>query len=199
MQSVEQQILTRMSKKPKGTLFFPEDFQLGATSEAIRKALQRLGEKGAIKRIAQGIYVQPKISSYIGEVLPTAEEVALAIAKRDKIRMVPTGVYALHALGLSTQIPLNLVFLTDGPARTIKVGKRTIKLKRTAPKNLIAKGKISSLVIQALREIGKDKMTPEELKKIQTLLKEEDPKLLQHDIKLAPEWIRQIMKGALDE
>ena len=71
------------------------------------------------------------MNAYIGEVLPTAEEVAQAIAKRDKIRLVPTGAYSLHALGLSTQIPLKLVFLTDGAARTIKVGKRTIKLKKT--------------------------------------------------------------------
>ena len=112
-----------------------------------------------------------------------------------KIRFV----YSLHALGLSTQIPLKLFFLTDGTARTIKVGKRSIKLKRTAPKNLMSKGKISSLVIHALREIGKDKATPAELEKITKLLKEEDPQLLRHDIKLAPEWIRQIMKGALDE
>ena len=79
-------------------------------------------KKGIIKSVAQGFYVQPKINSYIGEVLPTVEEVAQVIAKRDRIRLVPSGVYALHALGLSTQIPLNLVFLTDGPARTIKVG-----------------------------------------------------------------------------
>lgn len=199
MQSIEKQIEDMIGRTKKGALLFPEDFRQLGSSEAIRLALHRLVKKGIIKRVAQGIYVQPKISSYIGEVLPTAEEVAQAIAKRDKIRMVPTGVYALHALGLSTQIPLNLVFLTDGPARTIKVGKRTIKLKRTAPKNLMAKGKISSLAIQALREIGKDKAKPDELVKIKSLLKQADPKLLKHDIKLAPEWIRQIMKGALDE
>ena len=199
MQSIEKQIEDMIARTKRGSLLFPEDFRHFGSSEAIRLALHRLEKKGIIKRVAQGIYVQPKISTYIGEVLPSAEEVALGIAKRDKIRIVPTGVYALHALGLSTQIPLNLVFLTDGPARTVKVGKRTIKLKRTAPKNLMAKGKISSLVIQALREIGKDKATPEELDKMLKLLKEEDLQALKHDIKLAPEWIRQIMKGALDE
>jgi len=199
MQSIEGQIGILILSKPRGTLYFPEDFQHIGSSEAIRKALQRLENKGSIRRVAHGIYVRPKESSYIGEVLPTAEEVAEGIAKRDKIRIVPTGVYALHALGLSTQIPLKLVFLTDGAARTIKVGKRTIKLKRTTPKNLIAKGKISSLVIQALREIGKDKARPTELKQIIKLLKKEDRQLLIHDIKLAPEWIKQIMKEAIDE
>jgi len=179
-------------------LLFPDDFADKGSADSIRKALQALKDKGLIKAVAHGIYVRPKMNSYIGEVLPTAEEVAQAIAKRDKIRLVPTGAYSLHALGLSTQIPLKLVFLTDGAARIIKVGKRTIKLKKTTPKNLLAKGKISSLVIQALREIGKDKVRPVELKQIIQLLKKEDQQLLKHDIKLAPEWIKQIMKKAID-
>jgi hypothetical protein len=198
MQSIESQIERLMLSKPKGTLFFPEDFQHTGSSEAIRKALQRLENKGSIRRVAHGIYVRPKENSFVGQVMPTAEEVAVGIAKRDRIRIVPTGVYALNALGLSTQVPLKIVLLTDGAARTIKVGKRTIKLKRTTPKNLVAKGKISSLVIQALREIGKDMARPTELKQIIKLLKEEDHQLLKHDIKLAPEWIKQIMKGAID-
>lgn len=198
MKSTEEQIVELVSSSPRGTLFFPEDFEETGSSEAVRKALQRLENKGGIRRVAHGIYVLPKESSYIGEVMPSAEEVAEAIAKRDKIRIIPTGVYALHALGLSTQIPLKLVFLTDGAARTINVGKRTIKLKRTTPKNLMAKGKISSLVIQALREIGKDMVRPDELTQILKLLKEEDQQDLRHDIKLAPEWIKQIMKGAID-
>lgn len=130
--------------------------------------------------------------------MPTAEEVAQGIAKRDKIKLVPTGVYALNALGLSTQVPMKLVFLTDGAPRSINVGKRTIKLKRTTPKNLLAKGKISALVIQALREIGKGKSTEAEIQKIVTLLKKEDKKKLIHDIDLAPVWIKQVMQQALE-
>lgn len=119
--------------------------------------------------------------------------------RRDKIRLVPAGAYARYALGLTTQVPLNLVFLTDGAARTIKVGKRTIKLKRTTPKNLMARGAVSALVIQALRDMGKDKVTDEELEKVVGLLRKEDAKKLEHDILLAPEWIKTIMKKALDE
>lgn len=198
MQKTEENIEKSIKGKPKGTLLFPEDFVKYGTSVAIRKALQRLREKGVIKQVTHGIYVCPKINDFIGEVMPTAEEVAKGIAKRDKIKIVPTGAYALNALGLSTQIPLNLVFLTDGAARKIKVGKRTIKLKKTTPKNLLAKGKISALVIQALREIGKDKATNDELNKIVELLKKEDKRNLKHDITLAPEWIKEIMKLALN-
>ena len=199
MQSVESKIEKSIKAKPRGFLLLPDDFAQHGSAESVRKALQSLREKGLIRSVAHGIYVRPVISEYIGEVLPTAEEVAETIARRDKIKLIPTGVYALHALGLSTQIPLNLVFLTDGAPRTIKVGKRTIKLKKTTPKNLKAKGKISSLVIQALREIGKDKATEEEVDTILRLLQKEDSNTLQHDITLAPEWIKRIMKQALNE
>ena len=74
--------------------------------------------------MAQGIYARPIISKYIGEVLPSAEIVAKGIAKRDRIRIVPTGVYAL---GLSTQVPMKLVFLNDGAQREIKIDKLSIK------------------------------------------------------------------------
>ncbi len=198
MQKTEESIEKSVKSKPNGVLLFPEDFTKHGTSAAIRKALQRLREKGIIKQVAHGIYVRPKKNEFIGEVMPTAEEVAKGIAKRDKIKMVPTGTFALNALGLSTQVPLKLVFLTDGAARIIKVGNRTIKLKKTTPKNLLAKGKISALVIQALREIGKDKVTEDELNKITKLLKKEDKKNLIHDIALAPEWIKIILRKALN-
>ena len=143
MKSIELQIENNIESQTRGTLFFPDSFNNFGSSEAIRKALQRLEEKGFITRVAQGIYVRPIISEYIGEVLPSAEEVAKCIAKRDRVKIVPTGVYALNALGLSPQIPMNLVYLTDGAPRIIKIGKRTIKFKKTTPKNLLAKGEIT--------------------------------------------------------
>ncbi|WP_200979813.1 DUF6088 family protein [Echinicola sp. 20G] len=197
MMNTERAIEKSIKSKPKGTLFFPEDFREYGSGVAVRKALQRLKEYGTIKSLAQGIYVRPKINPLIGEVLPTADEVAQAIAKRDKIRIVPTGTYALNALGLSTQVPMKLVFLTDGAPREIKLGKRSIKLKKTTPKNLAAKGSISALVIQALREIGKDHLSTAEKFRIIELLKSENPRHLKHDMDLAPVWIRQIMEKAL--
>jgi hypothetical protein len=197
VQSIEDKIYKKISRIKRGELLFPDDFNDLGSSEAIRLALHRLEKKKQIVRVAQGIYVRPIKSEYIGEVLPSAEEVAKGIAKRDRIRIVPTGVYALSALGLSTQVPLKLVFLSDGAARVVKIGNRTIKFKKTTPKNLLAKGKISSLVIQALREIKINNVTDEEEKKIIDLLKKEKPVDLLHDIKLAPVWIQKIMTKAL--
>ena len=197
MKSVESKIIEAIKKISKGVLIFPEDFQELGTSEAVRLALHRLEKDTTITRVAQGIYVRPKNNKYIGNLIPSAEEVADAIAKRDRIRTLPTGSYALNALGLSTQIPMKIVLLTDGSPREIKVGKRTIKFKKTTPKNLSAKGEISKLVIQALKEIGLNKQTLLEEEKIIELLKKENTKHLMHDIKLAPVWIQKIMKRAL--
>lgn len=197
MQSVEKHIERSIKSKPMGTLVLPSDFLLYGEPKAVQKSLERLEDKKVIVRVAQGIYVRPKISKLIGALTPTAEEVAEAIAKRDKIRTVPTGSYALNALGLSTQVPMNIVLLTDGSPREIKVGKRKIKFKKTTPKNLMAKGKISRLVIQALKEIGIGKVKEDEEQKILNLLKKENEKDLKHDITLAPVWIQKIMKKAL--
>lgn len=175
----------------------PTDFSDLGSSEAVRVSLFRLEKQGVISRVAQGIYVRPKESKLLGKLLPTAEEVAEAIAKRDRIRTVPTGSYALNALGLSTQVPMNIVLLTDGSPREIRVGKRKIKFKKTTPKNLLARGKTSRLVIQALKETGNGRLNETEEKKIINLLRYESEKDLRHDIALAPVWIQKIMIKAL--
>jgi hypothetical protein len=195
--SIEECVLKRIKTLAKGQLMMPTDFSDLGSSEAVRVSLFRLEKQGVISRVAQGIYVRPKESKLLGKLLPTAEEVAEAIAKRDRIRTVPTGSYALNALGLSTQVPMNIVLLTDGSPREIRVGKRKIKFKKTTPKNLLARGKTSRLVIQALKETGNGRLNETEEKKIINLLRYESEKDLRHDIALAPVWIQKIMIKAL--
>ena len=97
MKSVETKIVEAIRSKPRGVLIFPEDFHEMGTSEAIRVALHRLEKDNIITRVAHGIYVRPKMSTFIGQIFPTAEDIAAAIAKKDRIRTVPTGTYALNA------------------------------------------------------------------------------------------------------
>ena len=98
-----------MKRAEPGTLFFPEQFRDLGESTAIRKAFQRLSQNGKITRVTQGMYVIPKESLLLGKILPGAEEVAEAIAKRDRARIIPTGAQALNLLGLSTQVPMKIV------------------------------------------------------------------------------------------
>lgn len=199
MESIDKNITNHIDKTPRGKILFPEDFREYGSSGAIRVTLHRLVEKGEIKRIAQGVYVKPKVSKLLGKLTPTAEDVAIAIAKRDKARIISTGVHAQNRLGLSTQVPTKAVYLTDGSPRLIKVGKRTILFKKTSPKNLSTKGEISTLVIQALKDIGNGLLTEDEEKKVIAILKKEDINNLKYDVKLAPVWIAEIMKKALNQ
>lgn len=195
--SNHKQLENRIRKLKKGSIIFPADFADTSNAEVVKKILLRLQKQGMLNRIAFGIYLYPKHSKLLGgAVTPAIDEIANAIAKRDKARIVPTGIYALNRLGLSTQIPLNAVYLTDGAARKVKIDKRTILFKRTTPKNLAAAGEISSLAIQALKAIGNGKVEMHEEKRILDLLKKEKLKNIEHDIALAPEWIKKIMKKA---
>lgn len=199
IKTVEDQILEKINHSKKGTLFFTENFLFAGNSKAVSKGLERLVLKNKIARVANGIYVKPKHSKLLGNLTPTIDEIAQAIASRDKARIVPTGNYALNRLGLSTQVPLNAVYLTDAAARKIRIGGRTILFKKATPKNLAGKGQISSLAIQALKAIGNGNVEPEEENRILELLGKEKKENITHDMVLAPEWIRKIMRKSLQK
>ena len=193
--SIQSRIENKIKSMKRGSILFPSNFDDKGNVEVVKKSLSRLENKKFLVRLAHGIYLYPKQDKLLGILYPTIEEIAVAIAERDKARIIPTGTTALNKLGLSTQIPMNIVFLTDGAPRSIVVGKRTIKLKRTSPKNLAVKGEITSLIIQALKEIGKDNITAEQLEKIKIHLEKEKQEIIAHDAKLAPAWISKIMKS----
>lgn len=194
---IENKIAAKIKNLPKGSILFVEDFLDYGNTENIKKALLRLKEKGMLVRLAFGIYLYPKTDRELGVLYPSVEEIAKAIARRDKARIIPTGVQALNKLGLSTQVPLKAVYLTDGAARVVKIGNRTITFKKTSPKNLLAKGEISGLVIQALKSIGKDKVEEEMLVKVKSMLKKENRENIMHDAKLAPAWINKILMSTI--
>jgi hypothetical protein len=197
--NIENQILKKIKKAKGGSLFFVEDFLRFGNAKAIAKALERLVQKGEITRVARGMYARLEKDPFIGPVMPGMESIARAVAKRDKARIVPTGVMAMHLLGLSTQIPMNVVFLTDGAARKLTIGKGSIVFKKAAPRNLATIGKISTLAIQALKTIGKENLTPEQKEVVIRQLQKEERSRLEHDLRLAPEWIRKIMRDALKQ
>ena len=176
--SVENQIANHITRRGRGRIFFSEYFAEFGTSEAVRIALFRLVNKDFLIRLTQGIYLYPKRDGVLGIIYPSLDEIAKAIAKRDKACIVPTGVQALNKLGLSSQIPMKAVCLTDGSARDIQVVKSSIRFKRTTPKNLATKGEISGLTVQSLREIGKNNLISSELERINDLLQKEDRGML---------------------
>jgi hypothetical protein len=162
--------------------------------EAVDLALHRLVQKKTIRRLARGVYDYPKEHPVLGPLSPSAETVAKALAGRDRTRLQPTGAYAANALGLSEQVPAKVVFLTDGPSRTVKIGPTTIQLRRTTPKNMAAAGRLSGLLIQALRELGQDHVTPARREHLKRTLPVEERKGLVKDLPLAPAWMHPIFR-----
>ncbi len=182
------------TKVNKGEIFFIADFTELGNYEAVRKSLQRLTKSDSIKRIAKGVYFLPKKHERLGIIYPHAEEIAKAIAKRDKARIIATGSTALNLLGLSTQIPMKVVFLTDGSARNIKVGNQTIQFKKTNPKNLSIEHRLTNLIIQGLKAIGEKNVIQEQTNKIQTIIdKSGEREFIYQHLKNAPVWIQKII------
>ncbi len=199
MESVAYKIENTISKSTAGKIFFAEDFVEFGSSDNIRQILFRLEQEAKIERIAHGIYLKPKTDKMLGRVYPTVEEIAQEIARRDKARIAPTGVFALYQLGLTTQIPLNLVYLTDGAPRDIKIGNRKIKFKKTVPKSFAIKEPLLHLVVQAFKEIGQKNISPLFLDKIQKSIVKLDQKDLDSQVRFAPVWIQKQINNLYNE
>ncbi len=168
------------------------------TRDGVDKALSRLAQNGKLRRIARGLYEYPRTNPILGELSSDLEKVAAAMAGREGIRLQPTGAYAANLLHLSEQVPMKVVFLTDGPSKKAQIGKQTIELRNASPKRMQLSGRISGLVFEALRDIGKEHINNQQIKTLQdTLTLEQKGKVL-HDLREAPAWmhphIREITK-----
>lgn len=201
MASIEDSILTAIQAKGRGSIFFPSDFTSYGEVKAVGKSLERLTAKGDIVRLARGIYSYPEIDTVLGlgVLMPSIEQIAETIARRDKARIVPTGIYAMNRLGLSTQVPMNVVYLTDGAPRKVNLGNgRSIRFKYTTPRNLAFTNPLAMLVTFALKEIGKDNVTEDIIKRIKSVLQKERKENIVADEALMPAWIRNITRKAYE-
>lgn len=201
MASIEDNILTDIQAKGRGSIFFPSNFTSYGEVKAVGKSLERLTAKGDIVRLARGIYLYPEIDTVLGlgVLMPSIEQIAETIARRDKTRIVPTGIYAMNKLGLSTQVPMNVVYLTDGAPRKVSLGNgRSIQFKYTTPRNLAFTNPLAMLVTFALKEVGKDNVTDDTVKRIKSVLQKERKENVLADEALMPAWIRNITRKAYE-
>ena len=152
-------------------------------------------EQGVIVRLAHGIYLNTKKDKLLGIVYPSIEQIAKEIAKRDKARIAPTGVMAMYLLGLSSQIPLHAVYLTDGAQREINIGKSKIKFKKTSPRNLAVKDGLLQLIIQAYKITGEKNISQAFEEKLIPYIKKLDENILNSQLKFAPVWIQKRIRN----
>lgn len=198
-ESVNHIIELKINRFKPGKVFLPSDFKELGTSTAIRKALSRLVETGQVERMGQGIYVKPKNDKVFGKVLPSMEQLAEALAKKEHVKIKPSGQYALNKVGLSTQVPMRLVFLTTGNSKRIQIGKNAIIFKSTTAKKLSMKGDITSLLFLGLEELDLQKISPTQMDRIMELLKLESHENLKYNLRLAPSKVSDfIVKNLLN-
>ena len=201
-QSIESKILNRIKKRGRGSVIFAADFVSYGEQKSVNKALERMTNDGTILRVARGVYYYPKIDKVLGlgVLYPTLEDIAEGIAKRDKARIAPTGAYALNRLGFSTQIPMNVVYLTDGFNRKIQLfNGAKIQFKRTAPKNFAFHSQLAMLLTFAYKDLGKDNITSEIMNRTKELLTKEQNQTVKQDYNLMPAWVSSIIKSLYAE
>lgn len=194
-QSIDSRLLARIRGRGRGAVLVPGDFLDLGSRQAVDVTLHRLAKKGTIRRLARGLYDYPKEHPVLGHLTPSAEAIARALAGRDRTRIQPAGAYAANVLGLSEQVPAKAEFLTDGPSRTVRVGKTTIQLRRTTPRNMAVAGKLSGLVIQALRALGEKHVTPERIEHLRRTIPAGKRRELLKDIAVAPAWMRPYLRS----
>lgn len=192
-ETVGQKIKHYIKQHGEGWVFTSKDLVDFGSEDAVHVTLHRLKEKGEIERVSHGIYYSPKVNELLGKMPPDIRSVAKALADKYKIRIQPSGAYAANLLGLSEQVPAKVVYLTDGDEKKIKIGKMELIFKKTTPKNMAMAGKISGLVVQALKYLGQEHIDDKEINIIKQKLNDADKKILRTDARLAPVWISKII------
>lgn len=189
MQSIADQILIEIEKHDANWCFSQKDFMGISSRNALEQAFFRLLKEGRIRRIGRGLYDIPRYSEMLKMVLsPSADQIAKAIARKHGWRILPTGAHAANMLNLSTQVPMKIAYQSDGPTKNMEFGKRTIYFKKTAPKDM-ASDELSGLVINALKYLGKNYVTPDLIKKLRQRFDPRQKTRLLEEAQFGTDWI----------
>lgn len=200
-ESIAALVKNRVFEKNQGEIITIRDFDDIPENDIVRKTLSRLAQEGKVKRLANGIYIVPQITAF-GILTPPLDDIAHSIAAKERVQIMPTGDTALNVLGLSTQVPMKAIYLTDGTRRLYHVGNRDILFKRVAPKNFQFKTRLMTLLNVALKQLGEQNVTDETLFKVKELIKKSnlsERNAMIEDLNLSPRWIKELLLPLLNE
>ncbi|HVG44221.1 MAG TPA: DUF6088 family protein [Longimicrobium sp.] len=189
MQSTVSKIIGRVRGKGRGSVWSPADFLDLGSRDSVDQSLSRLVRRGHLRRIARGVYAYPVLSARLGALTPPPDDIAAALAKAKGGRVQVSGARAANDLGLSTQVPAQAVYLTDGPSRTVKVGRQVIRLKHVTSTQMAGAGTKAGMVIQALRYLGRG-LDPAVLRRLAPQLSAHDRRTLRKTASAAPGWVQ---------
>lgn len=192
--SIDSILLRRIRKMKPGSIFTPRDLATLGPRTAIASALSRHLKAGTVKQPARGLYQVPETHPILGDLQASPDRIAKALAGKHGLKLQPSGAYAANLLGLSDQVPQRIVYLTDGTPRQVRIGKQRIVLRRTTPRNMATAGRVSGLVIQAMRYLGQRHVDPTVIETLRKRLGPKDRAQLLRDVPLAPVWIGELMR-----
>ena len=197
VQILSKEVRNRIMQQGESMLYVVSDFADLNNDASVTRALSRLEKENFLIRLSQGIYLYPSRNRY-GIHKPSIDVIAKAIAEKDKARIIPSGLTALNILGLSTQVPMNAVYLTNGTPRTITVGNRKVVFKKGVPRNFAYQSELFSLAVSAMKEIGEENVNDDVILKVKEILaKEQNKEIIKQDFLIAPQWIRKKLNNII--
>lgn len=200
MQSIKDKVIKKIKHKGKGFCFSVSDFFHFGSRDVVSKALIALVSENVIRRVARGLYDYPRVNDELGgQLAPDITQVAKAIARKKGWKIQPSGAWAANLLGLSSQVPAQIVYLTDGRSQTFSIDNRTITYTRVPPKTLLPGSEIGALITQALRHVGRDHVDDEIIDKLQHIIPATDKKRLLKDTQYMEAWIHEAVKRIVAE
>ena len=189
--TVENKVVSKIYGNGRGWAFSQTDFSGIGTRDAVDVALHRLQKRGTIRRVIRGIYDYPKHSQRLDrELSPDIDQAARALARKFGWRIQATGPAALNLLGLSTQVVGRMAYLSDGPDRIYTIGGQELAFEHTVLKEASFKLRESSLLVQALKTLGPDRITKDTTRKLRRFLGDNLRAKVMKDTRTASGWIR---------
>lgn len=195
--SVKNRILRRIQAKGRGAVFTPVDFTDLGSRSAVDQTLSRLARDGPIRRLDRGLYDYPRRSRRVGDRSPDPDLVAQAVARKLGARLQRSGAWTANVLGLSTHVPAQVVYLTDGPSRTISAGNIRVTLRHAGPRSLLGAGTATGDVYQALRFLGRNGIDQSTVDTLRGRLTAADRSRLGRDLRRFPAWMRSVVAQAV--
>lgn len=192
--SVYEKLKGQVEKRGRGAVFVTREFLGLGSRAAVDEALSRLAREEVIRRLGRGLYDYPRLHPTLGPVPADPDAVAAALALKAGGRLQPGGARAANAMGLSTQVAARPVYLTDGRARTVRVGGQTIELRHAAPRSMAGAGRAEGAVIQALRHLGLGNIDAVVVEKLREDLTAREKAALRREMLSAPGWLVPILQ-----
>lgn len=194
-ETIENKILQRVKKCGRGSVFFSNDFPAYGSRASVNKALERMTAAGTIISVTRGIYCYPQTDKVygLGAIPPSDETIAVALARKDGAKIVPADAWAQYQLGLTQQVPMNYVYLTNGPSRTLKIREGCeIKFKHASPRYFTMKDSLAQMITTALKEWKVENLNEEQISTLRLLVQRHGT-FPPEDLKLMPSHVREFV------